>query len=125
MTRKPYILYIEDERRAIALVREALKPLGYEVAGALSGEKGLRMLSQRIPDLILLDLMMPNTNGFDVYRVLKDSSLLAEVPVIVITARIPKSGRVIVNGLPPVDDYITKPFKLDRLIRSVKNFLKA
>ena len=124
MTRKPYILYIEDERRAIDLVREALRPHGYEVTGAISGEEGLRQLRERIPDLILLDLMMPDTNGFDVYRVLKDTSSLAEIPVIVITARIPKSGRIIINGLPPVDDYITKPFKLDRLIRSVRGFLK-
>ncbi len=123
MTDKPYILYIEDERRAIALVREVLRPLGYDVVGATSGQEGLRKLRETKPNLLLLDLMMPNTNGFDVYRQMKQDESLATVPVIVVTVRIPKNGKFIISDLPPVDDYITKPFKLERLIRAVKKFL--
>ena len=123
MTNKPYILYIEDERRAIALVREVLRPLGYVVVGATSGQDGLRQLREAKPDLLLLDLMMPHTNGFDVYREMKQDETLVDIPVIVLTARIPKNGNIILSNLPPVDDYITKPFKLERLIRSVKKFL--
>ncbi len=123
MTDKPYILYIEDERRAIALVREVLRPLGYDVVGATSGQDGLRKLRETKPNLLLLDLMMPNTNGFDVYRQMKQDESLATVPVIVVTVRIPKNGKFIISDLPPVDDYITKPFKLERLIRAVKKFL--
>lgn len=123
MSQLPYILYIEDERFAIALVREALRPFGYDVVGATSGVEGLRKLRHRRPDLVLLDLMMPNTNGFDVYRTMKMDNTLKRVPVIIVTAKVPENGNIIIGGLPPVDEYITKPFQLDRLIRSVKTIL--
>ena len=123
MTKKAYVLYIEDERPTIRLVCEMLKIAGYEAAGAASGEEGLTMMRQRKPDLLLLDLMMPGTSGFDVYEAMKQDEKLANVPVIVISAKVPERSRIIVEGLPPVDDYITKPFDMKRLTRAVKRFV--
>jgi CheY-like chemotaxis protein len=123
MDNQPYILYIEDERPMIELVRESLKFAGYEVVGVTSGEQGLTQMQARKPDLLLLDMMMPGLSGWDVYRSMKADARLAEVPVIVITAKVMSQGRKIVEDLPPVDDYITKPFNPERLIRSVQNLL--
>jgi CheY-like chemotaxis protein len=98
--------------------------VGYDLAGATTGRRGLELIRQQKPDLLLLDLMMPDFNGWDVYRELKKDPDLAGIPVIVITAKIPQQDRILVDGLPPVDDYITKPFDVERLIRSVQNFLE-
>ena len=118
-----HILYIEDERPVIELVRQTLQVAGYKVTGVTSGEQGLAMMRQHRPDLLLLDLMMPDVSGWDVYQAMKSDNQLADIPVIVITAKVPERGRVIVADLPPVDDYITKPFSMARLIRSVQSCL--
>jgi CheY-like chemotaxis protein len=120
-----FILYIEDERAAIDLVRTILDMAGYTVVGVTSAAEGLAAMHQAKPDLLLLDLMMPDANGYDVYRAMKAEPALADIPVIIITGRVLDSDRVIVNGLPPVEDYITKPFKPDRLVRAVREVLDA
>ena len=125
MAREPYILYIEDERPMIDLVHQALKLLGFKVVGALSGERGMTLMRERKPDLLLLDLMMPDFNGWDVYRAMKKDDKLRDVPIIVITARVPEYGKVVLDDLPPADDYITKPFDVEDLLRSVQNILNA
>jgi CheY-like chemotaxis protein len=118
-----YVLYIEDERPVIDLVREALKTAGYKVVGATSGRQGLTMMKERKPDLLLLDLMMPDINGWDVYREVKTDKQLADIPVIVVSAKVPDAGNIIIKDLPPVDDYLTKPFDVEDLIRSVNQLL--
>jgi DNA-binding response OmpR family regulator len=125
VVKKPYILYIEDEPPMHELVRETLKFSGddYDVVGVTSGEQGLAMMREQKPDLLLLDLMIPDFNGWELYREMKTDEQLADVPVIVITSRVSTSGRRIVPELPPVDDYITKPFSIQRLIRSVQSSL--
>lgn len=123
MTKEPKILYIEDEPFMIEMVDQVLKISGYKytVIGATSGDQGLSMLRQQQTDLLLLDLTMPDTNGWDIYREMKRDKNLVNIPVIVISATIPDQGRTIIDELPPVSDYITKPFNVDRLIRSVRN----
>lgn len=118
-----YILYIEDERPVIDLVREALRLAGYKVVGATSGRQGLALMRERKPDLILLDLMMPDINGWDVYREMKTDKDLADIPVIVVSAKVPEYDNIVIDDLPPVEDYITKPFDVEELIRSVKEIL--
>jgi DNA-binding response OmpR family regulator len=123
MTSKdPFILFIEDERPMLELVRQSLKLAGHTVTCATSGQEGLDLMQQKKPDLLLLDLMMPGINGWDVYRAIKADATLADVPVIVITAKIPPD-LVIVQGLPPAEDYITKPFDIASLIRAVEKLL--
>jgi DNA-binding response OmpR family regulator len=81
------------------------------------------MMKERKPDLLLLDLMMPNVNGWDVYREVKTDEQLADIPVIIVSAKVPDEGNVIIKDLPPADDYITKPFDVEDIIRSVKGLL--
>ncbi|MCG3211037.1 MAG: Transcriptional regulatory protein WalR [Anaerolineae bacterium] len=124
MAKNAFILYVEDERPVLELVRQALRMAGHDITGVTSGRSAIDIMRQDVPSLVLLDLMMPDYNGWDVYREMKGDNQLAHVPVIVITAKIPDKGRVIIDGLPPVDDYITKPFDVAQLIRSVENFLQ-
>lgn len=125
MADNPYILYVEDERPVLELVRQALKMAGHNITGVTSGRQAVEVMRQSVPRLVLLDLMMPDFNGWDVYREMKGDDQLSHVPVIVVTARVPDKGRVIIDDLPPVDDYITKPFDVEQLIRSVENFLRS
>ncbi len=80
-------------------------------------------MRQRKPDLLLLDLMMPHVSGWDVYRAMKSDESLADIPVIIITARVLTQGLTLIEGLPPVNDYLTKPFDVKRLIRAVQQWL--
>ncbi len=124
MIKEPYILYIEDEFSIFEVVSQALQFSGYNnVMSALSGGHGLAMIRDHKPDLVLLDLMMPGINGWEVYRQMKTDAQLLDIPVIVITANIPEHDRIICDDLPPTDDYITKPFELRRLITSVEKVL--
>lgn len=123
MTEDPFILYIDDERPTLDLVAQALKLAGYNISGVTSGEQGLAMMRQRKPDLLLLDLMMPYISGWDVYRAMKTDEFLADIPVIIITAKVLPQELTLIEGLPPVNDYLTKPFDVKRLIRAVQQWL--
>lgn len=125
MSEESHILYIEDERPVIELVRTALKLSGYKVVGVESGTEGLAMMRARKPELLLLDLMMPEISGWQVYREMKQDEKLADIPVIVVTSKIPENDTfTIVEDLPPVEDYITKPFDMWRLVRAIENIVK-
>ncbi len=79
------ILFIEDESSLQKTFGEILKQEGYEVASALDGETGLRLVKEKKPDLILLDLILPKMNGFDVLKKIKEDPEIKEIPVIVLT----------------------------------------
>jgi len=123
MSAEPMILYIEDEQALLELARHAFNVSGYKLAMATSGRQGISMIREEKPDLILLDLMMPDFNGWDVYREIKSDTVLADIPVIVITANSREPSRTIIDGLPPVEEYITKPFDLEHLIQSVQSYI--
>ncbi len=119
------ILYIEDDPEMIDLVSLILNRLGYQVTGANGGRKGLELVKSSLPDLILLDLMMPDMDGWDVYHQLKNSDPTKNIPVIIITARSQTIDKVLAFQIAKVDDYIIKPFKPAELIESVKKVLTA
>lgn len=117
------ILCIEDHPEMIELIRLILARRGYEVEGAVGGREGLQAMAANRPDLVLLDLMMPDMEGWEVYRQIKANKEIANVPVIVVTAK--AQGIDITLGLhiAGVDDYITKPFGPKDLIASVERIL--
>src|SRR5688572_3050564 len=113
MSRKPCVLVVEDEESMLAGLDYALQREGYEVLQARDGEAALRMLAERAPDLVLLDLMLPRRSGYEVLdRLRRDGR---ELPVIVVTARGEELDKV--KGLDlGADDYVTKPFALAELL---------
>jgi len=117
------IVCIEDDPQIIELVRMILGRKGYQVVGAAGGQEGLTLVQVQRPDLILLDLMMPDLDGWEVYRRLKEDPLLAPVPVIVVTARAQDIDRVLGLHVAHVDDYLSKPFTPKQLTDSVERIL--
>lgn len=118
------LVYIEDEQEMIDLVRLILSRKGMEVTGALGGKVGLESVRAELPDLVLLDLMMPDMDGWDVYHHIKADETTRNIPVIVITAKAQSIDKVLGLHIAKVDDYISKPFSPQELIDSVEKVLK-
>lgn len=121
--RQKRVIYIEDDPEMIELIHLILQQHHFTVKGALSGDEGLAMIRRESPDLILLDLMMPNMDGWEVYQQLKTDSKTRNIPVIIITARAQPIDRVLGLHIVKVDDYISKPFKPQELLDSIERVL--
>lgn len=110
------VLIVEDEKNIVDILRFNLQREGYQTAEAYDGEEGLEKARTADPDLILLDVMLPKMNGFDVCRQLREAG--SSVPVIILTAREEEADKVF--GLEiGADDYITKPFSMRELLARV------
>lgn len=119
------VVCIEDEQEMIELVRLILSRKKIEVHGALGGREGLDKIAEVQPDLVLLDLMMPEMDGWEVYQKMKASPEMRDIPVIVVTAKAQSIDRVLGLHIARVDDYITKPFGPQNLLESVERVLEA
>jgi two-component system, OmpR family, response regulator VicR len=119
------IICIEDETEMIDLIRLILSRRGYEVTGANGGTEGLRMVRENPPDLVLLDLMMPDMDGWEVYQQMKAEEKTRHIPVIVVTAKAQNIDKVLGLHIAKVDDYIAKPFSPQELMASVDKILGA
>jgi DNA-binding response OmpR family regulator len=119
------ILCVEDEQEMIDLIRLILGRRGFEVKGAEGGIEGLKLIREDLPDLVLLDLMMPDMDGWEVYQQMKADEKTRGIPVIVVTAKAQNIDRVLAMHIAKVDDYITKPFSPQELLMSVERVLGA
>ncbi len=117
------VLCIEDHPEMIDLIRLILSRQGIVVEGAIGGREGLRMMRSNPPDLLLLDLMMPEMDGWEVYRQIKADEALKEIPVIAVTAKAQNIDRVLGLDIAGMEGFITKPFRLNDLISSVERVL--
>ena len=121
--KKIRILCIEDEPEMIDLIRLILNRHGFDVQGAGGGKEGLSTAKNELPDLILLDLMMPDMDGWEVYQQLKASEKTRLIPVIIVTAKAQEVDKVLGLHIAKVDDYIAKPFSPQALLDSVQGVL--
>jgi len=115
-----HIICIEDEPEMIELIRLILERRGFEVKGAGGGVEGLKVVREERPDLVLLDLMMPDLDGWEVYQQMKADEATRNIPVIVVTAKAQSIDKVLGLHIAKVDDYIAKPFSPQELIASVE-----
>lgn len=113
------VIYIEDEPEMIDLVTLILNRKGFTVKGANGGREGLDLIKKELPDLVLLDLMMPDVDGWDVYQQMKAEEKTRKIPVIVITAKAQSIDKVLGLHIAKVEAYISKPFTPQELIDSV------
>jgi len=120
-----HILCIEDEPEMIDLIRLILGRRGFNVVGAAGGKEGLEKVRQNPPDLILLDLMMPDMDGWEVYQQIKADDRTKSIPVIVVTAKAQSIDKVLGLHIAKVDDYIAKPFSPQELLASVDKVFEA
>jgi two-component system phosphate regulon response regulator PhoB/two-component system alkaline phosphatase synthesis response regulator PhoP len=117
------ILVVEDEESLVDILTQALKRQGYEVYSALDGDTALDIVSLLKPDVVILDIMLPEMDGWEVCRRLKNSPETAEIPIIMLTAR--REEKDVVEGLNiGADDYVKKPFSLPELLARIKVIIK-
>ncbi|MFB0537809.1 MAG: response regulator transcription factor [Anaerolineae bacterium] len=120
---KKKVVCIEDEPEMIDLIKLILERKGFEVLGAVGGQEGLEVIRREMPDLILLDLMMPEIDGWEVFRQMRADEQLKDIPVIVVTAKAQSIDKVLGLHIAKVDDYVTKPFGPQELLKSVNKVL--
>lgn len=119
------VVYIEDEPEMVDLVRLILRRKHFEVFGASGGREGLDTVRKILPDVILLDLMMPDMDGWEVYQQLKADEATRAIPVIVVTAKAQSIDKVLGLHIAKVDDYISKPFSPKELVDSLQKVLEG
>jgi DNA-binding response OmpR family regulator len=117
------VVCIEDEPEMIDLVRLILGRKGFDVIGADGGIEGLEKVKTEKPDIVLLDLMMPDMDGWEVYQQIKADPEIREIPIVVVTAKAQSIDKVLGLHIAKVDDYITKPFGPQELLESVEKIL--
>jgi len=114
------VLIVDDEKRLVSLVQSYLTQEGYRVVTAFNGLEALEVAKKDKPDLIILDIMMPEMNGYDFMRTHRAAS---DTPIIMLTAKVEDDDKVIGLEL-GADDYVTKPFKPRELMARVRNVLR-
>lgn len=120
---KKKILVVDDEPHIVELVRFNLEASGFKVIEAMDGQKAIELAQSENPDLILLDLMLPGTDGLEVCRFLRQQKSTREIPIIMLTAKSEEIDKVL--GLEiGADDYITKPFSPRELVARIKAVLR-
>jgi len=120
---KKVVVCIEDEPEMIDLVKLILGRKGFDLVGAVGGREGLETVRRLKPDLVLLDLMMPDMDGWEVYQQMKADEELKDIPVVVVTAKAQSIDKVLGLHIAKVDDYVTKPFGPQELLQSVRKVL--
>ena len=120
---KPYIIVAEDEDALSTLLTYNLEKEGYEVAMAVDGDEALMMISERMPDLLVCDWMMPKVSGIEVCRRLRSQGNTRNLPIVMLTARSEESDRI--RGLDTgADDYVVKPFSMVELVARIRAVLR-
>jgi two-component system phosphate regulon response regulator PhoB len=119
----PYVLVVEDEDALATLLQYNLDKEGYDVAVAGDGEEALLLVEERLPDLVVLDWMLPKVSGIEVCRRLRSRPETRNVPIIILTARGEETDRI--RGLDTgADDYVVKPFSMTELTARIRAVLR-
>ncbi len=117
------ILVVDDDRDIVRLVRSYLEKAGYQILTAYDGNSALQVLRSEKPQLLILDLMLPDRDGWDVARLVRSDPQLAAMPIIMLTARVEDNDKIV--GLEiGADDYITKPFNPREVVARVRSLLR-
>ena len=120
---KGKILIVEDDRDIVEMIEYNLREEGYETLSALNGEDGVELASKEHPDLIILDIMLPIMDGFEVCRALRSNDITARIPIIILSAKSQETDKVVGLEL-GADDYVTKPFSPRELIARIRAILR-
>jgi len=118
------ILIVDDEPFIVETLRFALEKAGYGCLVAYDGENAIKLARAEHPDLILLDIMLPKLNGFQICRLLKFDARYRDIPIIMLTARAQERDRLLGRET-GADEYVTKPFELDDLLAAISRYLPA
>jgi len=116
------ILIVEDEPRNLKLLRDLLQRFGYEILEALDGEQGVKLAGEKMPDLILMDIMMPKMDGLEATRIIKANTKTKHIPIIALTSYAMKGDRekTVEAGC---DGYIAKPIDIKEVLKAIEHYL--
>jgi two-component system alkaline phosphatase synthesis response regulator PhoP len=117
------VLVVDDDREIVRLLRAYLEQAGYQVLVAYNGESALHVLRRERPDLVVLDLMLPDRDGWDVTRIVRGDESLAAMPIIMLTARVEDHDKIVGLEL-GADDYVTKPFNPREVVARIRAVLR-
>ncbi|MEW6402163.1 MAG: response regulator transcription factor [Chloroflexota bacterium] len=117
------ILVVDDDHSIVNVISSYLEKSGFQALPAYDGEMALHQLRRERPDLVILDLMMPNRDGREVTRIIRADESLAATPIIMLTARVEDTDKIVGLEL-GADDYITKPFNAQEVVARVKSLLR-
>lgn len=117
------ILVVDDDKEIVRIVRAYLEKAGYNVSVAYDGETALHIIRSDRPDLVVLDLMLPDRDGWDITRIVRSDPALAAIPIVMLTARVEGEDRVLGLDL-GADDYIAKPFNPHEVVARVRAVLR-
>ncbi len=120
---KQRILVVDDDKSIVKVVRSYLEQAGYEVRVAHDGSTALHSLRSEKPDLLVLDLMLPDRDGWEITRIIRADATLGATPIIMLTARVEDADKIIGLEL-GADDYITKPFNAREIVARVRALLR-
>ncbi|MCK4795150.1 MAG: response regulator [Desulfobacteraceae bacterium] len=120
---KKRILIVDDERDIVETIQFMLESEGFECLLAYDGEDALLKARTENPDLILLDIMLPKINGYQVCRLLKSDEEYKHIPIIMLTAKVQESDKFW-GKESGADDYVTKPFEMEKLIQKIQGYLE-
>ncbi|MCB9148260.1 MAG: response regulator transcription factor [Caldilineaceae bacterium] len=123
MMNKQRILVVDDDRSIVKVVRSYLEQAGYDVRVAHDGEGALHALRSDKPDLVVLDLMLPDRDGWEITRIVRADAALRTTPIIMLTARVEDTDKIVGLEL-GADDYMTKPFNAREIVARVRALLR-
>lgn len=116
------ILIVDDEQDIVESLKFVLEGFNYTCYCAYNGEDGLQLAREIMPDLIILDVMMPRINGYKISRLLKFDKKYKDIPILMITARSQEEDKLIGEET-GADEYITKPFDIDEVVKIIQKYL--
>ncbi len=117
------VLVVDDDKQIVRLLQSYLEQAGYQVLTAYDGETALHTIRRERPDLVLLDLMLPNRDGWEITRIVRGDERLAGLPVLMLTARVEDTDKIVGLEL-GADDYVTKPFNPREVVARVRALLR-
>ncbi len=116
------ILIVDDEPQLVELVQMRLEASGYEVLSAVDGQEGLKKARDEQPDVIILDLMLPKLNGYEVCTLLKQDARYQHIPIVILTAKTQQKDEALAMDC-GADAYLRKPFKAEEMLEAIQKFI--
>jgi len=118
------ILIVEDNDKNMKLARDVLKAKGYTTLEAVTGEEGVRLAREKVPDLVLMDIQLPGINGIEAFRQIRANAKTARIPVVALTASVTPTDRSEINAA-GFDAFIGKPISLKEFVETVKRLIEG
>jgi len=118
------VLIIEDNEKNMKLARDVLQVKGYQTLEAVTGEDGVRLAKEKVPDLVLMDIQLPGINGIDAFKQLRADPKTARIPVVALTASVTPTDRSAITAA-GFDAFVSKPINLKEFLDTVKRLVEG